>query len=94
MLEQVSCQAIFPSQVTQRNLVAMRIGGSLQSGDLIWLETPLNPTCQVADIKAYVAVAKTVPGVRVVVDGTLLAGAGNRARARARAQYLTKVAPN
>ncbi|CAE7652773.1 unnamed protein product [Symbiodinium pilosum] len=42
----------------------------LKSGDLIWLETPLNPSCDVTDIKAYVAAAKICSGVHVAVDGT------------------------
>ena len=50
----------------------LRIGAVLQAGDLIWLETPLNPTCEVADIQAYVAAAKAKADVHVVVDGTLL----------------------
>ena len=43
---------------------------TLREGDLIWLETPRNPDCRVADIAAYVAAAREVGGVRVVVDGT------------------------
>ena len=43
---------------------------TLREGDLIWLETPRNPDCRVADIAAYVAAARKVGGVRVVVDGT------------------------
>lgn len=46
------------------------IGAFLQAGDLIWLETPLNPTCEVADIQAYVAAARAKADVHVVVDGT------------------------
>ncbi|CAE7037803.1 unnamed protein product [Symbiodinium natans] len=46
------------------------LASSLKSGDLIWLETPLNPSCDVADIKAYVAAARGCPGVHVAVDGT------------------------
>jgi len=42
----------------------------LKAGDLVWLETPLNPTCEVADVAAYAAAAKSLGGVRVVVDGT------------------------
>jgi cystathionine gamma-synthase len=44
-------------------------------GDLVWLETPKNPTCEVADISAYVAAAAKLDAgdpdrARVVVDGT------------------------
>lgn len=48
----------------------LRIGAFLQAGDLVWLETPLNPTCEVADIQAYVAAARAKADVHVVVDGT------------------------
>eukprot|EP00439_Symbiodinium_sp_Y106_P064114 s727_g10.t1 len=47
-----------------------RLASCLEAGDLIWLETPLNPSCDVANIKAYVASAKRCPGVHVAVDGT------------------------
>ena len=46
------------------------MGAFLQPGDLVWLETPLNPTCEVADIQAYVAAARAKADVHVVVDGT------------------------
>lgn len=44
--------------------------GQLHFGDVIWLETPRNPGCEVSDIAAYVAAARTAGGVRVVVDST------------------------
>lgn len=59
-----SCQAIplpSPAEVAS---------SPLQPGDVIFLETPRNPDCKVADIGAYVAAAKAIGGVRVVVDGT------------------------
>jgi cystathionine gamma-synthase len=43
---------------------------SLQPGDAIFLETPRNPDCKVADIAAYVAAARSIGGVHVIVDGT------------------------
>lgn len=46
------------------------VEAKMRAGDLIWLETPVNPTCEVYDIVAYVAAAKRVGGVHVVVDGT------------------------
>jgi len=46
------------------------VSSVLDAGDVLWLETPRNPTCEVADIAAYVAAAKQAGGVRVVVDGT------------------------
>ncbi len=41
----------------------------LGEGDVRWLETPANPTCEVADIAAISADARA-RGVRVVVDST------------------------
>ena len=47
------------------------VGASpLRAGDVLWLETPRNPDCNVSDIAAYVEAAKAVGGLRVVVDGT------------------------
>lgn len=46
------------------------VGATLRSGDVLWLETPRNPDVHIADIAAYVQAAKSVGGVRVVVDGT------------------------
>lgn len=43
---------------------------TLQPGDLVWLESPLNPTCSVADVAAYAEAAKAIGGVWVVVDAT------------------------
>jgi len=52
----------------------------VQTGDLVWLETPQNPSCDVFDIAAYTAAASAAnaaavshvqcPPCRVVVDGT------------------------
>ena len=42
----------------------------LGPGDVLWLETPRNPDCHVADIASYVEAARAAGGVRVVVDGT------------------------
>ena len=36
----------------------------------MWLETPRNPDCELADIAAYVEAARSVGNVKVVVDGT------------------------
>ena len=46
------------------------VASVLQPGDAVWLETPLNPTCDVSDIAAYVKTARSVGGVHVIVDGT------------------------
>lgn len=41
----------------------------LQAGDLAWLETPRNPTCEIYDVAAFAARARAA-GARLVVDGT------------------------
>lgn len=41
----------------------------LAKGDVVWLETPKNPTCEIQDIAAHAARAHAA-GARVVVDGT------------------------
>ncbi len=41
----------------------------LGEGDVVWLETPRNPTCEIHDISAHAARARAA-GARVVVDGT------------------------
>jgi len=38
-------------------------------GDLVWLETPKNPTCEVEDVAAHAARAHAA-GARLLVDGT------------------------
>jgi len=42
----------------------------LREGDVVWLETPRNPDCHVADVAAYADAARELGGVRVVVDST------------------------
>jgi cystathionine gamma-synthase len=39
------------------------------AGDLVWLETPRNPTCEIQDIAAHAERARAA-GARLVVDGT------------------------
>ena len=46
------------------------VASTLRPGDLLWLETPRNPDCELADIAAYVEAARSVGNVKVVVDGT------------------------
>lgn len=41
----------------------------LAAGDLVWLETPRNPTCEILDIAAHAARAHAA-GARLAVDGT------------------------
>ncbi len=41
----------------------------LGEGDLVWLETPRNPTCEIEDVTAHAERAHAA-GARVVVDGT------------------------
>jgi len=42
----------------------------LREGDVVWLETPRNPDCHVADVAAYADAARELGGVWVVVDST------------------------
>lgn len=42
---------------------------ALAKGDLVWLETPKNPTCEIQDISAHAARAHAA-GAWLVVDGT------------------------
>jgi cystathionine gamma-synthase len=41
----------------------------LARGDLVWLETPKNPTCEIQDVAAHAARARAA-GATVLVDGT------------------------
>ncbi|HSM94213.1 MAG TPA: PLP-dependent aspartate aminotransferase family protein [Anaeromyxobacteraceae bacterium] len=41
----------------------------LGPGDVVWIETPLNPTCELQDIAAHAARARAA-GALLVVDGT------------------------
>lgn len=45
------------------------LDASLQAGDVLWLETPKNPTCELEDIAAHARRAHTA-GARLVVDST------------------------
>ncbi len=47
----------------------MPLEADLRAGDLVWLETPRNPTCDVADIAAFAARARAA-GAEVAVDST------------------------
>ena len=48
---------------------AIGLEAPLAEGDLVWLETPKNPTCEMHDIAAYAARAKAA-GARLAVDST------------------------
>ncbi len=45
------------------------LGAPLSPGDLVWLETPRNPTCDVRDVAAHAARAHAA-GALLLVDGT------------------------
>jgi cystathionine gamma-synthase len=45
------------------------LDGPLREGDVVWLETPRNPTCELQDIAAHAARTRAA-GARLVVDGT------------------------
>jgi cystathionine gamma-synthase len=50
----------------------------VESADLLWVESPTNPTMEVADIAALCASARARPGVAVVVDNTFATPLGQR----------------
>ena len=45
------------------------LGAALEKGDVVWLETPRNPTCEIEDVAAHAARAHAA-GAILVVDGT------------------------
>lgn len=45
-------------------------GAPVQSGDILWVETPNNPGCEVADVALYGRAARAVRDAFVVVDST------------------------
>lgn len=55
--------------IAQLGLPEAPLDAPLAAGDLVWLETPRNPTCELADVAATVARAR-VAGARVAVDST------------------------
>ncbi len=60
----LALEALAPFGVAQVPLDA-----PLAKGDLVWLETPKNPTCELQDIAAHAARARAA-GATVLVDGT------------------------
>lgn len=50
-------------------VAAMPLAADLQAGDLVWIETPKNPTCDVADIAALAKRAQGA-GAFLAVDST------------------------
>ncbi|KAI8580235.1 hypothetical protein K450DRAFT_238774 [Umbelopsis ramanniana AG] len=52
-----------------RDIAIIDLDAELQKGDLVWLESPLNPTGEVYDILAYTERAHKV-GATVLVDST------------------------
>uniref|UniRef100_A0A7S3PI40 Cystathionine gamma-synthase n=1 Tax=Aplanochytrium stocchinoi TaxID=215587 RepID=A0A7S3PI40_9STRA len=51
------------------SVIDLKETSDFQNGDLLWLETPLNPTCELFNIGEYAERAHLV-GAKVVVDGT------------------------
>lgn len=62
------CQAAIDSFVPW-GLAKVPLEAPLEHGDLVWIETPLNPTCEVQDIAAHAARAHAA-GALLLVDGT------------------------
>ena len=56
-------------QWSSLGVVLVPLDSNLQRDDLVWLETPSNPTCEVADIASFVERARGA-GARVAVDST------------------------
>jgi cystathionine gamma-synthase len=50
-------------------LAQVPLDAPLERGDLVWIETPLNPTCELQDIAAHAARAHAA-GALLAVDGT------------------------
>jgi cystathionine gamma-synthase len=50
-------------------LEEVSLDAPLGSGELVWLETPKNPTCELQDVAAHAARAKAA-GARLLVDST------------------------
>ena len=42
----------------------------VEPGDLVWLESPKNPYCEVANMAAFARLTGKVPGAHTVVDST------------------------
>lgn len=51
------------------SIEAVDIDAELRKGDVLWLESPTNPACEVHDVAAHVARARRA-GAHVVVDAT------------------------
>ena len=54
----------------ERGILRLGLAETLTAGDLVWVETPSNPFCEVTDVRAVVAEAHAV-GAVVAVDATL-----------------------
>jgi cystathionine gamma-synthase len=57
------------ASVARFGIEAVALDAPLGDGDVVWLETPKNPTCELQDVAAHAARAHAA-GARVVVDGT------------------------
>lgn len=55
--------------IAQLGLPEIPLTAPLAAGDLVWLETPKNPTCELADVAAYAERARAA-GARLAVDST------------------------
>lgn len=62
------CQATIDAFVPW-GLAKVPLDAPLGEGDLVWIETPLNPTCELQDIAEHAARARAA-GARLLVDGT------------------------
>jgi cystathionine gamma-synthase len=62
------CQAAIDAFVPW-GLAKVPLDAPLERGDVVWIETPLNPTCELQDVAAQAARAHAA-GALLVVDGT------------------------
>lgn len=56
-------------RLAEDGLEVIALGAPLRAGDVVWLETPKNPTCDIEDIAAHARQAQAA-GARVIVDST------------------------
>jgi cystathionine gamma-synthase len=55
--------------IAAAGIAEVPLDAPLGRGDLVWLETPKNPTCELHDVAAHAARARAA-GAHLVVDGT------------------------
>ena len=64
-------EALRALQRTGSPLKVEALDSVLEDGDVLWLETPKNPTAELADVEKYVCRARKKQNCNVIVDATL-----------------------